>query len=73
MQKLIAQILLGVGISIVTASIMASANSIVQVRVQEERLEQMQRSHERELKIISDNISDIKSDLKILIQERRNR
>jgi hypothetical protein len=73
MQKLIAQILLGVGISIVTASIMASANSIVQVRVQEERIEQMQRSHERELKIISDNISDIKSDLKILIQERRNR
>lgn len=73
MQKLIAQILLGVGISIVTASILASANSIVQVRVQEERIEQMQRSHERELKIISDNISDIKSDLKILIQERRNR
>jgi len=73
MQKLIAQILLGVGISIVTASIMASANSIVQVRVQEERIEQMQRSHERELRIISDNISDIKSDLKILIQERRNR
>lgn len=73
MQKLVAQILLGVGISIVTASILASANSIVQVRVQEERIEQMQRSHERELKIISDNISDIKSDLKILIQERRNR
>lgn len=73
MQKTIAQILLGVGISIVTASIMASANSIVQVRVQEERIEQMQRSHERELKIISDNISDIKSDLKILIQERRRR
>ena len=73
MQKILAQLLLGVGISVVTASIMASASSIVQGRVQEERLAQMQRSHERELKIISDNISDIKSDLKILIQERRNR
>ena len=68
MQKL-SQLLLAVSISIISASIIASASTIVQVRVQEERISQITMAHDREIKAIARDIAEIKENINYLIRK----
>ncbi len=68
MQKL-SQLLLAVSISIISASIIASASTIVQVRVQEERISQITMAHNREIKAIARDIAEIKENINYLIRK----